>query len=394
MGYEDESLYATIGIPVIFILGFLGALLPSVLARIFPKYGITQKLYFSFFNGMAGGLIIAVGFIHSLPEAFESLESVLTDDSMTHKYPWAAFIALMAIIILFTAEELLDLIATRFGIESFDSHGHGHGHGHASVAKDHSHHTAHDDHACDHTVEEHVAMDGQCDAQPLEELCTHGHNEDVASLSASSDESDSDLEAGKKDVEGGSSQGGTVSTADKKDGSETSDKDRTAPGQPSAMELIMKMIMLFIGLFFHNVFVGLALGIAENDYVLFIAVLFHQFFEGIGMGSRVAMAKLPRIVVVLVIDLLFALTPVIFIGIGIGIKNAVQDTDSSEGYNVTKGTFQALSAGMLIYVGLIHMMRGYRDIGAIGIRLDFHRLASYLGLLLGAGIMSVIGIWA
>jgi len=112
------------------------------------------------------------------------------------------------------------------------------------------------------------------------------------------------------------------------------------------------------------------------------------------MGSRVAMAKLKRVATVLVVDFLFALAPVVFIGIGIGVKQVVANTDSSDGYNITKGTFQGLSAGMLIYVALVHMMRGYKDLGATGRRLDYHRLSSYFGLLVGAAIMSVIGIWA
>jgi len=380
MAFVDESLYAVIGIPVIFILGFVGALTPSILARIFPNYGLTKKLYFSFFNGLAGGLILAVGFIHSLPDSFGALGNVLTDGSMTDNYPWPAFITLMAIIILFTAEEVLDVVSSRFGIESFDAHSHG-GAGPS--------HGGHEDHACDHTIEEHKALDGQCDAQPLEELCTHGHSHSHDASNSSSD-SETDLEAGGKK---GEEEGGSISTADKTEKKEEEKEEDVGP-QPTALELFTKMLVLFIGLFFHNVFVGLALGIADNDYVLFIAILFHQFFEGVGMGSRVAMAKLKRVATVLVVDFLFALAPVVFIGIGIGVKQVVANTDSSDGYNITKGTFQGLSAGMLIYVALVHMMRGYKDLGATGRRLDYHRLSSYFGLLVGAAIMSVIGIWA
>ncbi len=55
-------LYAVVGIPVIFLLGLLGALAPPTIAFFFPKYGITQKYYFTFFNGLAAGLILAVGY--------------------------------------------------------------------------------------------------------------------------------------------------------------------------------------------------------------------------------------------------------------------------------------------------------------------------------------------
>jgi len=278
----------------------------------------------------------------------------------------------MATLLLLAAEELLELVAARFGGDSFSAHSHGG----PAVSKDD--HTAHEEHACDHTVEEHVAMDGACDAQPLEELCTHGKTED-----ASSSESDSDVETDKKDGESG--------TTDAKKNECSGDYEE---GQATAVQLFTRMMILFVGLFFHNVFVGLALGFSDNDYELFIAIIFHQFFEGVVMGSRVAMAKLKRVVVVLLIDFVFALTPVLFIGIGIGIKHAVVEADSTDGFNITDGTFQGLSAGILIYVGLIHMLRAYRDANITSARLDLHRLASYLGVLLGAAIMAVIGIWA
>lgn len=59
-------IYAVVGIPVIFLLGLLGALTPPTIAFFFPKYGVTQKYYFTFFNGLAAGLILAVGYTPSL----------------------------------------------------------------------------------------------------------------------------------------------------------------------------------------------------------------------------------------------------------------------------------------------------------------------------------------
>jgi len=381
MAFEDESIYAVIGIPVIFVLGLVGSFLPSMVAKFFPKYGITKRYYFSFFNGFAAGIILAVGLIHSLPEAVEGFETALTSDSTTDSYPWAFFVAMMAILILFTAEEILDVVANRFGIVGFDSHDHGptkdHVHGH-------SHAHAHEAHACDHTPAEHEENDGECDAQPLEELCDHGHEDDAidASICSSEEESkqaDSDIEEGTKQPE--------------KVQSEDNEPEPTFK-PPTRLELLLKMIILFVGLMFHNIFVGLTLGIADNDYVLFIAIIFHQFFEGLGMGARVAMANLRSIWVVLAIDFIFATIPVVFIGVGIGIKNGVEAAEDTEGYSVTKGVFQALSAGVLIYVAAVHMFKAYRDNGSEAKNIDIHRVASYIGLILGAAVMAVIGIWA
>src|SRR5690242_14128340 len=51
-----SGLYAVIGIPVIFALGFAGVLLPTLVSHFFPKFQITTKLYFSLFNGVAAGI--------------------------------------------------------------------------------------------------------------------------------------------------------------------------------------------------------------------------------------------------------------------------------------------------------------------------------------------------
>jgi len=320
MAFEDESLYAVIGIPVIFILGLLGVVLPSLTAKLFPKYGITQKYYFSFFNGCAAGIILAVGLIHSLPDAEDSFAEVLTEDSQVDQYPWAQFIALISIVILFTVEEVLEFLAVRFGIEGFDAHGH----------------------------ELHrIGSPAEADEEnPQEPKKTDPKLED----------------------------------------------DYIKP--PPPLQMLLKMVVLFVGLMFHNVFIGLALGIGDNDYVLFIAILFHQFFEGLGMGSRVAMAKLKQVAWVLAIHLTFAAIPSVFIGIGIGIKHGVAEADSDSGYKITSGVFQACSAGILIYVAVMHMLRSYKDAGTSVQRLHWHKLFSYCGLLIGMAIMCVIGIWA
>jgi len=428
-----ESLFAVIGIVVIFVLGFAGALTPSLLSRFFPKYGLTRKYYFSFFNGIATGVILAVGLIHSLSDAVTgfSLVSTLQGDSYTDQYPWALFIMMMAMLILFTVEEVLEILANRYGIIGFDAHGFS-GHGPAShgdsIIKEHHHHTGdHEEHACDHTPEEHKANDGECDAQPLEELCDHHHlhtdrdhsssqedeeegvgrpisSDDDQSRTSSDDDVTGDVEQGKvkpdlpsslssSSTEVTSSSASIVSSSSTEGGGES--HAAHSHGRSSGLELMLKMIVVFIGLMLHNIFVGLTLGIADNDYVLFIALIFHQFFEGLGMGARVAMANVRRLAIVLSIDFMFALIPVVFIGIGIGIKNSITEApDSTDGYNIAKGVLQGCSAGVLVYVAVMHMFRAYKDTGVTGPQLDWHRFFSWLGVLFGTCVMSVIGIFA
>jgi len=407
-----ESLYACIGIGVIFFLGFSGALTPSVLGKFCPKYGLTRKYYFSFFNGIAAGVILAVGIIHSLADAqgaFTSISS-LQGDSLTDQYPWNLWIMLMAILLLFMVEEILEFLANRFGIIGFDAHGfldataeEG-----KKKTKEKEHVHAHDDHACNHTPEEHKANDGECDAQPLEELCDHHDHEAHNSHSSSSDDdpdqhdnsarghsssSEDDDHQGQKAQQKQEDPEAEKDSDDDNDDDEEEDHDDVPAS--SGLTLVLKMIVVFVGLCLHNIFVGLTLGIADNDYVLFVALIFHQFFEGLGMGARVAMANLRHIATVLAIDFMFAAIPVIFIAIGIGIKSSLAEApDSTDGYNIAKGTLQGLSGGVLVYVAIMHMMRAYKDNGATGWPLELHRLSSFFGLLFGAAVMSVIGIWA
>jgi len=374
-----ESLYACIGIGVIFILGFSGAVVPSVLKIFFPKYGLTRKYYFSFFNGIACGVILAVALIHSLADATDAFSSVssLQGDSLTDGYPWPMFVMLMAILILFTVEEVLEVLANRFGIVGFDAHGFmgTHGHAESTTKKEPG------EKSCDHTTAEHKANDGECDAQPLEELCDHHHADDDSTSSSSDDE---DVEHGKK-----------AAASKSGDGSDSEEEEEPQGQKASGLNLMLKMIVVFVGLMLHNIFVGLTLGIADNDYVLFIALIFHQFFEGLGMGARVAMANVRHIIIVLAIDFTFALIPVLFIAIGIGIKNSISEAaDSTDGYNIAKGTLQSLSAGVLVYVSIMHMLRSYKDTGVAGPEVDWHRLAAWCGLLFGCAVMAVIGIWA
>jgi len=176
------------------------------------------------------------------------------------------------------------------------------------------------------------------------------------------------------------------------DSDEESEESEDGVAAHLSIPSLTKMMCCFIGLSLHNVFVGLALGIADNDLGLFIALLFHQFFEGMGMGARIAMVNLKSLMVVLLLDLCFASVVSIAIGVGVGIKASVEKDPNT--YAIIDGTFQGLSGGILVYVALVHMIRTYQELNVDNASLDYHRLSSYCGLLLGAAIMAVIGIWA
>ncbi len=105
--------YAVLGIPLIFLLGLLGSLIPPLAASYFPNFKLTDKFYFSFFNGLAGGLIITVGYVHSIVEANESFSEALTGDSDVERYPWAFLIAVVGTLLVFFVQEIVTIYASK-----------------------------------------------------------------------------------------------------------------------------------------------------------------------------------------------------------------------------------------------------------------------------------------
>jgi len=117
----------------IFVVGFLGlsgSLLPPLLASYFPKFDLNGRVYFRFFNGFAAGIVLAVGYVHSLPDAFSSFAAVLDKDSLSNTYAWAGLIALIGSLLTFAGEEFVHrMIGHQLGVHPFTiEHQHSHGH--------------------------------------------------------------------------------------------------------------------------------------------------------------------------------------------------------------------------------------------------------------------------
>lgn len=152
-----------------------------------------------------------------------------------------------------------------------------------------------------------------------------------------------------------------------------------------------ELYVLLFGLTFHCFFVGLALGIVDDDIALVIAVFFHQFFEGLALGSRVNRVKFKKTYHLWLLDLVYSLGTPIGIAVGYGVRNFVNN--DKIGYGIINGIFQAASGGILINVCLIHLLKEElerKEFKAGGSLL----WAMYLGVLLGATAMTVVGIWA
>ncbi|OHW98678.1 zip zinc transporter [Colletotrichum incanum] len=201
---------------------------------------------------------------------------------------------------------------------------------------------------------------------------------------------------------------------------------------PSAMSRFspetVTVLVLECGIIFHSILIGITLVVAGDTFfiTLFVVILFHQMFEGIALGTRIAQLgqlsptekaaspttveveqtssapnslnslKAPNFSLVkkLIIATPFALVTPIGMAIGIGVLQQFNGNDRDT--IIAIGTLDALSAGILVWVGVVEMwaedwMHGDAELLRTGPLVTF--LAG-LGLISGMIIMSVLGKWA
>ena len=160
---------------------------------------------------------------------------------------------------------------------------------------------------------------------------------------------------------------------------------------------------------------GLTSVVADDSFyiTIFIVVVFHQFFEGIALGTRIAdipspasssayyptdpqispksTLSLPR---KLLLALPYSLVTPLGMAIGIGVLDSFNGNDPAT--IATIGTLDALSAGILIWVGLVEMLaKDWLHEGGELARAGVGKIlfAGLGGLVPGLIIMSLLGKW-
>jgi solute carrier family 39 (zinc transporter), member 1/2/3 len=81
-----------------------------------------------------------------------------------------------------------------------------------------------------------------------------------------------------------------------------------------------------------------------------------ETFEGLGLGARLASLELPRpyhVKVPVAGAILFGLTAPLGIAVGLGVRSSY--SPDSEAATIVSGVLDALSAGVLIYTGLVEV---------------------------------------
>eukprot|EP01112_Ceratiomyxa_fruticulosa_P020889 TRINITY_DN7241_c0_g1_i1.p1 TRINITY_DN7241_c0_g1~~TRINITY_DN7241_c0_g1_i1.p1 ORF type:complete len:346 (+),score=44.28 TRINITY_DN7241_c0_g1_i1:190-1227(+) len=150
--------------------------------------------------------------------------------------------------------------------------------------------------------------------------------------------------------------------------------------------------LLEFGVTVHSIFIGLENGIVgENELrSLLVALVFHQMFEGIALGSRIADASIPSHWHEFILSLVFSIAAPIGIAIGIGITATLNP--SGEKFLMIQGTFDAICAGILLYIGLNLLLKDFsEELKKYAKDDSYRRFGMFFALYIGGGLMAFIG---
>lgn len=156
------------------------------------------------------------------------------------------------------------------------------------------------------------------------------------------------------------------------------------------------IFILEFGIIFHSVFIGLTLAVAGAEFItLFIVLTFHQTFEGLGLGSRLAIAPWParKRWTPYILGVAYGLSTPIAIAAGLGVRTTYPPGSATT--LIVNGVFDSISAGILIYTGLVELMAHEFMFSRTMLSAPMKTVASAVGFMcLGAGLMALLGKWA
>lgn len=171
------------------------------------------------------------------------------------------------------------------------------------------------------------------------------------------------------------------------------------PLDPANPNSKLSVMIMEAGILFHSILIGLTLVVAGDSFykTLLVVIVFHQFFEGLALGARIALlpskfarfwkTKFPMAIA-------FTLITPLGMAIGLGVINNFNGNEKNT--IVAIGTLDALSAGILIWVGVVDMLaRDWILDGGEMVHTSVSRtLVGAVSLFAGMILMSVLGKWA
>ena len=176
-------------------------------------------------------------------------------------------------------------------------------------------------------------------------------------------------------------------------GDSDSEVDREA-AEHAFRQQIAAFLILEFGVIFHSVIIGLNLGVVGQEFsTLYPVIVFHQSFEGLGIGARMsAIPFKPGSWLPWILCAAYGLTTPISIAVGLGVRTTYNPGSFTA--NVVSGVLDSMSAGILIYTGLVELLA--RDFLFNPLRTKDNKRIAYMIIcvLLGTGVMALLGKWA
>ena len=158
---------------------------------------------------------------------------------------------------------------------------------------------------------------------------------------------------------------------------------------------IVAFLILEFGVIFHSVIIGLNLGVVGEEFsTLYPVIVFHQAFEGLGIGARLSTIPFPHRYSWLpwALCIAYGLTTPIAIAIGLGL--ATQYDAGSFTASVVSGVLDSISAGILLYTGLVELLARDFLFNPDRSRKKGDIMYMLVCLFLGTIIMALLGKWA
>lgn len=302
-----------------------------VLAKRMPSWKIPQNVYL-FARYFGTGVIVATAFVHLLDPAYNQIgpKTCVGESGYWGEYSWCAGIVLTTVFVIF----LLDVAA-----EVYVEHKYG-------VHKN---------------------------EEATNAFISHEHHLNLQSapeqLTVTPDEKE-------RRVETWASEGDTIIA------------------ERSFRQQIAAFLLLEFGIIFHSVIIGLNLGVTGSEFAtLYPVLVFHQSFEGLGIGARMSAIPFGKHTwLPWILCAAYGLTTPISIAIGLGVRTAY--VPGSKTSLIIQGVLNAISAGILIYSGLVELLARDFLFDPCRTRRRSKLLFMVCCTLLGAGIMALVGKWA
>lgn len=169
-----------------------------------------------------------------------------------------------------------------------------------------------------------------------------------------------------------------------------------SPHDPTKPTTKFSVLVMEAGVLFHSILIGITLVVAGDSFyrTLLVVIVFHQFFEGLALGARIALLPGRIFPSKAIMASAFALITPIGMAIGIGVLNSFNGNEKST--LIALGTLDALSAGILVWVGVVDMWaRDWVIEGGELVDAGLGRVAvGGISLIAGLILMSVLGKWA